>query len=232
MHRWTITGLAVLLTLSLTPERSIARQSASVSDIRRVQEAITVAFGFLYALARDTAGASMGSWVLDTAATTDVPTSKNEWRIVATQLADTGDSLRREEMTGIAGASPRELAAAMVKMQELEAKISKAEADTSLDIHVSLDVAHEPLDENSELRDGVVAGASRSWLRPGYWTRVPDPDLGITVERWVAGELYVRYTSPTPRELQSITVHARGSDAMLERLVKDAHWHVLGNLMK
>lgn len=237
MHRWTAAGLVVLLTLSIASARSIAQQSAPVSDLARVQEAIGAAFGFLYALPRDTAGASMGSWVLDTSATTDPQHTRDNWHIVATQLTDTGDALELAEMTAHAGTSPRALGEAMVKMQELDAKISKAEADASLTVRITLDgITLEEL-RGSERHAGdsvprIVDGASDSRLNRGYWTKERDQELDVTVDRWIAGELYVRYTAPSPREPRTITVYARGSDEMLERLVKETDWRALDELMK
>jgi hypothetical protein len=125
----------------------------------------------------------------------------------------------------------------MSEMQQLEARISRAEAEASLEVRVALNGAN--LDDQAGLRapsgqpaDGVVSGATASWLRSGYWNRVADHELGLTVERWQAGELYVRYTSSRPHAVHSITIRARGNDAMLDRLVKETRWQMLAALVQ
>jgi hypothetical protein len=233
--RRSIAVACCVVPLSLAAVGSAAQSPQARADVMRVQQAIANAFEFLYALPSDTSAAAMGSWVLDTIATTRPADSSQAWRIVTTKLTDTGDALDVKEMTGTLGASPRELAAAMAEMQELEAKVSKAEAEAALDVRVALNLPAANVGASAHPGpplNAVVKSATSSVLYRGHWNKVDDRDLGMTVERWVPGKLTVHFATEASRAIQSVNVTASGSDEMLDRLVREARWESLATLVR
>jgi hypothetical protein len=174
-------------------------------------EAVRGAFAFLYALPEDTAGAPMGSWVLDTEATARTFDASGEWRIVVAKLTDTGDGLEFRELATKPGTSPAELAAAAASIQALEAKVSKAEAEAALEVTIA--AGEVPTTSSVVQGDGwapiPIAGASEAARRDGHWVG----------ERWAAATLFVR--------LGNVAVTARGNAEMLDRVVKETRWERL-----
>lgn len=227
---WAIGAPLIVLFAAIAS----AQPPPSNLDLGRAQAAVQSAFGFLFALPSDTAGAAMGAWVLDSGATTSTPEPGGRWRIVATKLTDTGQGLKLEEMVGEPGTSPRQLAAAMAAMQQLEARISRSEAEASVEVVVTLNASPAtPIDRDAAPQaDAGVEGARFSRLVRGHWTRVEDRDLEVTVERWVPATLLVQFASPSSRGIQSVVVSARGSEEMIERLVKEARWGALAQLVQ
>jgi hypothetical protein len=235
-----------------------AEQRLSPDERARADAAARTAFAFLYALPSDTAGAEMGSWVVDSTATTTFSES-GRLRLVITRLTDTGDELKLNEMVGVPGTSPAELAAAMVAMQRLEAKVSKAEAEASVEIVVAIDEADTSV---SGVSDGAgrsqpaIAGSSLSLRVQGDWMRLDDRELDIKYERWSPATLLVGFGAVAPIEvqrvepnesiatitvrapealhqpgLQSVVVTAQGNQELLDRLVKEARWEALARLV-
>lgn len=166
------------------------------------------AFAFLYALPEDTAAAPMGSWVIDTEATTKSFDTSGEWRIVVSKLTDTGDGLEFRELAGKPGTSPAELAAAATSIQALEAKVSRAEAEAALEVAVAAGAASAA----SSVVTGegwtpiAIAGAAEAARRDGHWVG----------ERWAPATLFVR--------IGNIAVTARGNAEMVDRVVKETRW--------
>lgn len=187
----------------------------------RTDTAVRNAFAFLYAMPRDTAGAEMGTWVLDTEATTTTPEPPGTWRIVVTQLVDTGRGLNMSELVGPAGSSPAELAAAAAAMQRLEGKISKAEAESSLEITVTLgppDAEVSPSAAAHETRP-AIPGALSTRRIAGHFSRVFDRQLEIEYERWSPATLKVQFGH--------VTVAAEGNEQMIDRVIKETRWELL-----
>ena len=190
-------------------------------SLGRADTAVRGAFAFLYAMPRDTAGADMGEWVLDTEATTSAPDPSGTWRIVVTQLVDTGNALDLSELVGPPGTSPAELAAAAAAMQKLEGKISKAEAESSLDITVTLGspATMPPVTDSAPTTRPSVPGALATRRVAGHFTRVLDRELGIEYERWSTATLYVQFGN--------VAVAAEGNEQMIDRVIKQTRWDLL-----
>jgi hypothetical protein len=226
--RW----IAGIVTFVAATGVSDAQPSGSPDEIARVHAAVSAAFDFLYKLPRDTAGAALGSWVLDTDATTMAADQSGQWRIVVTKLADTGQALKVEEMAGQRGTSPTQLAAAMAEMQQLEAKISKAEAEASLEVVVALDDPDESASDApaGAYTENVVQGPWTSRLTRGHWRSVEDRQLGLTVERWVPARLDLRLTPGATGRARSVVVTAQGNEEMIERLLKESRWKALATI--
>jgi hypothetical protein len=203
----------------------IAQLAADV--VARTDTAVRSAFGFLYALPRDTAGAEMGAWVLDTTATTAEPDASGVWHIVVTQLVDTGRALSLRELVGEPGTSPAELAAAAAAMRRLEAKISKAEAEASIAITVRL---NPPVVTPPASPDGArqtrpsIAGALWARRVAGHATRVTDRELELDYERWSPATLHVQFSN--------VAVTAEGNEGMIDRVLKETRWDVLAAIAK
>jgi hypothetical protein len=187
-------------------------------------ETVRSAFAFLYALPADTAAAPMGSWVVDTAATTSTFDQSGAWRIVVTRLADTGDGLRLRDLAGTPGTSPSELAAAAAAVQQLEAQVSRAEAEASVEVTVAAGdaAATAAIVEGRGWNTIAIAGARAAVRRDGHWVRTRDAELEIDVERWTPATLFVR--------IGSVAVTARGNQQMIDRLVKETRWQLLAEL--
>ena len=191
----------------------------------RTDAAVRNAFAFLYALPRDTAGAEMGTWVLDTAATTSAPDPSGVWQIVVTQLVDTGSGLKMSELVGEPGTSPAQLAAAAAAMQKLEGKISKAEAEASITITITLNPpAPAPLPPAEGARETrpAIAGALLARRVAGHATRAVDPQLEIDYERWSPATLHVQFGQ--------LAVTAEGNEQMIDRVIKETRWDALAAL--
>lgn len=192
------------------------------TEAARADTAIRNAFAFLYAMPRDTAGAEMGTWVLDTAATTAEPDASGVWRLVVTQLVDTGTGLKLSEMMGQPGTSPAQLAAAAVAMQKLEAKISKAEAEASIAITIRLHPpAYTPrlVPDTAGVTKPSIPGALTAVRVGPHATRVADRDLEIDYERWSAATLHVQFSH--------VAVTAEGNEQMIDRVIKETRWDLL-----
>lgn len=195
--------------------------------LTRTDTAVRSAFAFLYALPRDTAGAEMGTWVLDTSATTAEPDASGIWRIVVTQLVDTGRALSVSELVGEPGTSPAELEAAAAAMRRLEAKISKAEAEASIEITVTLNPpAAAPPASPDGARETRPAIPGAQWARrvAGHATRVTDRELEIDYERWSPATLRVQFSN--------VAVTAQGNEQMIDRVLTETRWGVLAALAK
>jgi hypothetical protein len=195
--------------------------------VTRTDTAVRSAFAFLYALPRDTAGAEMGTWVLDTAATTAEPDAAGVWHLVVTQLVDTGTGLKLSEMMGQPGTSPAQLAAAAVAMQKLEGKISKAEAEASIAIRITL---HPPayvpavVPDTARVTKLSIPGALTAVRVSPHATRVADRDLEIDYERWSPATLHVHFGN--------IAVTAEGNEQMIDRVIKETKWDLLAAIGK
>jgi hypothetical protein len=185
------------------------------------------AFAFLYALPRDTAGAEMGTWVLDTAATTSEPDPSGVWHIVVTQLVDTGSGLKMRELVGEPGTSPAQLAAAAAAMQKLEGKISKAEAEASIAITITLNpaaAALPPAAEGARETRPAIADALVARRVAGHAARVVDRELEIDYERWSPATLHVQFNH--------VAVTAEGNEQMIDRVIKETRWEALAAIGK
>ena len=205
----------------------LAAQLAA-ETLTRTDAAVRNAFAYLYAMPRDTAGAEMGSWVLDTAATTTEPDPSGVWHIVVTQLVDTGRTLNLSELVGAPGTSPAQLAAAAAAMQKLEGKISKAEAEASIEITITVGPASltpppPPMDGARETRLSIP-GAVAARRIAGHATRVVDRDLEIDYERWSPAALHVQFSN--------VAVTAEGNEQMVDRVIKETKWDVLAAIGK
>jgi hypothetical protein len=196
----------------------LAAQLAT-DTVARTDAAVRSAFAFLYALPRDTAGAEMGTWVLDTAATTTEPDPSGVWHIVVTQLIDTGSTLKFSELVGEPGTSPAQLAAAAAAMQKLEGKISKAEAEASIEITVTLNPPAAPPPNSTQETRPSIPGAVIARRVAGHTTRVVDRDLEIDYERWSPALLHVQFSN--------LAVTAEGNEQMVDRVIKETKWSVL-----
>jgi hypothetical protein len=197
------------------------------TDVARVDTAIHHAFAFLYALPRDTAGAEMGTWVIDTAATTAEPDASGVWHLVVTQLVDTGTGLKLSEMMGQPGTTPAQLAAAAVAMQKLEGKISKAEAEASIAITITLNppgYTPAPVPETARVTKASIAGALAAIRVSPHATRVADRDLEIDYERWSPATLHVQFGN--------IAVTAQGNEQMIDRVIEETKWDLLAAIGK
>jgi hypothetical protein len=250
---------AVVASLAVTIGASLGAQDGSTqADLDRVDTAIRQAFAFLYQLPRDTAASAMGTWVLDSDATTPPSERSGIWRIVATKLSDTGDGLKLREVAGDGGTSAAQLAASMAAMQRLEGKISKAEADTSLEVTITLnrDVSADGVSIEAPRTTAAVIGTQQSLRLEGSWMKVADRALEIDYERWSPATLVVGFggfapiqveritpqerraralaiarPAAPPRSIYSIGVAAQGNDEMVERLLKETRWAALAALV-
>jgi hypothetical protein len=243
----------------VTGSLSAGAQELPPDDLARADAAVREAFAFLYALPSDTAGVAMGSWVVDSAATTPLSEPSGRWRLVVTKLVDTGEGLMLKEMVGEPGTSPAQLAAAMAAMQRLEGKISKAEADASVEIVVTInepELSVRGVSADARRSTPRIGGARLSLRVRGDWMRLDDRELEVAYERWSPATLVVGFgtfapvearritpkeslatfivraqTAATHRGLQSITVTAQGNEEMIDRLVREARWEALANLV-
>lgn len=225
----------VIVAMTIVATRGAAQEPLADNDWADADARVRAAFAFLYALPSDTAGVAMGSWVVDSKATTPPNERTGRWRIAVTKLTDTGQGLKVQEMVGEPGTSPAQLAAAMAAMQQLEGKISKAEAEASLEVVIALNEAETRLGAPSDTalqRDNVVRGAQLARQVRGHWTRVEDRELGITVERWSPATLVVRFGPEATRGIQTIVITAQGNDEMIDRVVKETRWSELAALVK
>jgi hypothetical protein len=236
-----------------------AGNQPGVEDRARAEKAIRAAFANLYALPQDTSAAKMGSWVLDTSATTPEGESTTRWTIVVTKLTDTGQDLKLlDEINRFNGTSPRQLEQSFIAMQRLEGKISKAEADSRLEVSIEI---NEPLNVagvSDDARRGTpaVTGANFSLQVNGDWMRVDDRELEIDYERWSPATLLIgfgrfdpvepRRVSPKDsaatftartrpgaesRAIAHLTVVAQGNDEMIDRLLSETNWKALVDLV-
>jgi hypothetical protein len=202
-----------------------APEQLSKATLARVDAAVRHAFSFLYALPSDTAAAKLGSWVVDSGGTTAEPDPSGRWRLVVTKLADTGSALKISEMLGTPGTSPAELAAAVVAMQRLEGKISKSEAEASLEVVVTLDpseVATGAASDDAVRSQPAIAGAQLTLRTGGHWVRATDRELETDYERWSPATFTVRF--------RNVTVTARGNEEMLDRVIRETRWDALAAL--
>lgn len=229
------------------------------SDLDRADAAVRDAFAFLYALPSDTAAAQMGTWVLDSSATTRTGESTGVWQIVAARLSDTGDGLELREVAGRGGTSAAQLAESMAAMQRLEGKVSKAEAEASLGITVTLnatEVSVSGISTSAPRYTAVVEGAAVSIRVDGGWVRVEDRELAIQYERWAPATLLAGFGSfaaidaarldrdrpvgefvaharvrPAAAGIHTIGVTATGNQDMVERVQKETRWAALAALV-
>ena len=168
--------LAVTLVAGLAAQPQVGN-----ADVARAGTAMREAFAFFYALPSDTAGAAMGSWVVDSAATTQAADRTGHWKLVVTNLTDTGNGLKLREMVGNGGTTPAQLAASMATMQRLEGKISKAEAEAALEIVVAVNAdeliaAAFPTAPSARVHRSRVAPRG---AHEGDWMRFDDRELDI-----------------------------------------------------
>jgi len=236
-----------------------AQGQLTAEDHARADDAIRTAFAYLYALAPDTAGAPMDSWVIDSSSLgpTDSP---DRWRILVTKMTDTGQELKLSEMAGSAGTTPAQLAAAMRDMQRLEGKISKAEAEAAIEVIVTVNAPEMTLTGVSDdaQRTKPAIGGSQVALRvKGDWMRVDDRELEIDYERWSSASLLVAFgpygaiethraspkasastfvarARPSARSggIQTIAVTVQGNEEMIDRVVRETKWELLAALVK
>jgi hypothetical protein len=196
----------------------------STEGLARTDTAVRSAFAFLYALPLDTHAAEMGSWVVDSAATTVDPDASGVWRIVVTQLGDTGSGLKLSELVGDSGTSPAQLAAAVAAMQKLEGKISKAEAEASITVTITLnpDATPRAAPGGAPEIKLSIPGALTAVRTAGHATRLVDRELEVDYERWSPATLDVRFNN--------VAVTAVGNEKMLDRVVKETRWEMLAGL--
>jgi hypothetical protein len=237
-----------------------AQDQLSPADQARVDGAIREAFAFLYALPSDTSAARMGTWVLDSAATTTSDDPAQLRRILVTNLSDTGRDLKFSEMVGNSGTSPAELAASMVAMQRLEGKISKAEAEAAIEIVITVNEAEisiAGISDEAQRSTPRIPGADLVMRVHGDWIRLDDRDLEIDYERWspatlivglggfgpiethrrLAKESLATFTArarPAPARsgIRTVAVTAQGNEQMLDRVIKETRWEALLGLVK
>ena len=237
-----------------------AQDRLTPSDPARIDSAMREAFAFLYALPSDTSGARMGTWVLDSAATTSSDDPARLRRIVVTNLSDTGRDLKLSEMVGSSGNSPAELAAAMVAMQRLEGKISKAEAEAAIEIIVAIDepeISIAGVSDDARRSKPAIASADVVLRVHGDWIRLDDRELEVDYERWSPATLIVGFGAFAPIEthrrvaaeslatftarvrqtparpgIRTLVVTAQGNEEMLDRVIKETRWAALAGLLK
>lgn len=194
-------------------------------------DAVRDAFAFLYAMPADTAAAPMGTWVLDTTATASAFDPSGVWRIVVTKLADTGDGLQLRELAGKPGTSPAELAAAAAGIQQLEGKISKAEAEASLEVTISIGhgaATAGVVVEGKGWKSLAIAGATRAERIDGHWVRAYDRELEAETERWSPAMLFVQFdNAPRAPGEARVAIIARGNHEMIDRVIKETRWNLL-----
>jgi hypothetical protein len=236
-----------------------AQDQLSATDVARLDAAVREAFSFLYALPRDTAAAQMGTWVLDSTATTAAVEHSAERRIVITKLTDTGRDLEMKQVAGGGGTSPAQLAAAMQDMQRLEGKVSKAEADAGLEVVVAANASETSLpgvSDDTERSRPAIPGSQIAVRMKGAWMRLQDKELEIDYERWSPATLLVGFGSFAPLEtrratpnetaatvtlrtrrtaganqIRSITVTVQGNEELIDRVVQEARWAALAALL-
>jgi hypothetical protein len=237
-----------------------AQDQLSPADVVRVDAAMRAAFAFLYALPSDTSAARMGTWVLDSAATTASDDPAPLRRILVTNLSDTGRDLKFSEMVGSSGTSPVELAAAMVAMQRLEGKISKAEAEAAIEIVIAVnepEISLAGISDEAQRSKPAIPGAELVMRVHGDWIRLDDRDLEIDYERWSPATLiagfggfapietrrrsakeslatFTAHARPAPGRsgLRTLAVTAQGNEQMLDRVIKETRWEALAALVK
>lgn len=185
-----------------------AQNRLSSEETARVDVAVGSAFAFLYALPRDTAGARMGAWVLDTGpalseAEREAGRVEGRWRILVTKLTDTGQDLPLADLLRDGGTSPAQLAASMAAVQRLEGKISKAEAEAALEVIVTVnepEIAVTGVSDNAQRSKPPIAGAQLATRIHGDWIRLDDRELEIDYERWSPATLVVGFGAYGPLE--------------------------------
>ena len=236
-----------------------AQEPLTADQIARADAAIRSAFAFLYALPPDTQGARMGTWVLDTSATRHDEDDITRWHIVATKLTDTGKGLELKDMVGDPGTSPAQLAASMAAMQRLEGKISKAEADTALEVLVAVnedELAVAGVSDDAARSKPVVPGSQLAVRLRGDWMKFDDRELEVDYERWSPATLLVGFGPFGPIEttrrvakeslatfaaklrtgarpgIRSVAVTVQGNEEMIDRVVKETNWSALAALIK
>ena len=237
-----------------------AQDQLSASDLVRADAAMREAFAFLYALPSDTSAARIGTWVLDSVATTSSDDPASQRRIVVTNLNDTGRDLKLSEMVGSSGTSPAELAAAMAAMQRLEGKISKAEAEASIEIVVAINEAEisvAGISDDARRSTPPIPGAELALRIHGDWVRLDDRELEIDYQRWSPATLIVGFgefapietrrrsaaeslatfttrARPTPARpgIRTVALTAHGNEEMLDRVLKETRWEALARLVK
>lgn len=205
--------------------RAVAQSTPAADELARIEGGIRETFAVFYALPKDTAGAEMGSWVLGTDETTAEGDRTGRWRIFVSRLTDTGKDLRLGGL--VRGTSPAQIAESVVAMKRLEGKISRAEADATLDIVVSLnepDAAAPDVSRAADRSNPRIAGADSSVRIRGEWITLEDRELEIEYQRWSPATLLVRFGR--------ISVRAQGAEEMIDRLVREAKWDVLAALAK
>ncbi len=235
------------------------REPLPSADVARLDAAVREAFSFLYAFPSDTAAAQMGTWVLDSTATTAASEQTAERRVVITKLTDTGQDLKMKEVARGGGTSPAQLAAAMQEMQRLEGKVSKAEADAGLEIVIAANTPETSLtavSDDAERTKPTIRGSQIAVRVKGSWMRVEDKELQIDYERWSPATLLVGFGSFAPLEtrratphesaatftlrtrataggnaIRSITVTAQGNEELIDRVVQEAKWSALAALL-
>lgn len=253
----TLAALGLALVAAIAAR---AQDQAVPSEGARVDAAMREAFAFLYALPSDTSGARMGTWVLDSAATTTSHDPAPLRRLVVTNLTDTGRELKLSEMVGSSGTTPAELAASMVTMQRLEGKISKAEAEAAIEIVVAVNEAEVSIggvSDEAQRSKPAIPGAELVVRLQGDWIRLDDRDLEIDYERWSPATLIVGFGGFAPIEtrrrapkeslstftararplpasaaIRTLAITAQGNEQMLDRVIKETRWDALARLVK
>jgi hypothetical protein len=246
--------LIAALTAGLTVPSQL-----SEGDLARADSAVREAFAYLYALPRDTAGAPMGAWVVDTNATTLAGDRSGHWKIVIAHLTDTGNALKLSEMIGSGGTSPAQLAEAMAQMQKLEGRISRSEAEAAIEINITLNADEMVIAGVSDFADRTspaISGAGLVMRVKGDWMRLDDRELEIDLERWSPATLLVGFGGFAPvitqrlkpaeslstfaaaarpqgarGNIRTVAVTAQGNEQMLDRVVKETKWAALAALL-
>lgn len=231
---FTVIQVTVLMSLTYRPA---AQEAVSTEERARADAAVRSAFASLYALPKDTAGAPMGSWVLDSAGTARSGDPSGRWRIVVTKLTDTGRDLPLSELLRNHDASPAQLAASVAAVQRLEGRISRAEADAALEVTVRVNDAGPVtagLPDNAPRMELSIARARAATRAAGQWVRVTDRDLDLEYERWIPATLVVAFDDAgagTAPAIHRVTITARGSDEMIDKLLRETNWESLASLV-
>ena len=217
-----VSGFAVALALGVAAG---AQPALTDEQLTRVETAVRAAFAPFYALPKDTAAADLGTWVLDTNATTPEGERSGRWRIFISRLTDTGKDLTLSGL--VRGTSPAQIAESVVAMKRLEGKISRAEADATLDITIALDEPNAPAPDVARAADRSnprIPGADSSVRIRGEWITLDDRELEIEYERWSPPTLLVRFGR--------LSVRAQGAEEMIDRLVAESKWEALAGVGK
>jgi hypothetical protein len=250
-------ALRLCAFLSILPAAlsSAAQESLSGDQVARIDAALRDAFAFAYGLPSDTAGAAMGSWVVDTADTTPATELTSIRRIVLTKLSDTGQDLNLNEVVGEPGTSLAQIAAGIAAVQRMEGKISKAEADTSLEIVVAVNERQATVtgvSDDARRNNPTIAGAAVGLHVDGSWVHVEDRELEIGYERWSPATLLVGFGAArsvdtkraSPKEslstftiqatptaaaqgIHTLLITAQGNEEMVKRVIKETKWGLL-----